>query len=491
MFYRYTVKNFIPSTLDLILFISFFISFIFIISPMGYFRLISPLIIILAYFLSQIYKINHKLYKSSCLESILIFIVFLIISAFCNSVYWLYSIDYILTNVHAPFGTIETGRYVNIAQYIINYDSLPKIKQNYGQSIISSFLKIFFNINLPLSLFILLAVSKALFLKLLYSIARINNGPFFSFILCILAFFVAHSLFFFPVLNYDSGNPIALNGYFDAIYSFLTLFLYVYINIIENKQSLFLNIILYSSWLITAPQNLILAIVYHALSFRISNFSQSFLGLITPAILIILGFFLGGFFLGSSDPATLNAIPGLDILLTKFTLSFNFGLDFLRFSPIVYPDFSFTHVSVSPLIFTPSFYELPIAFLSRLITIVSNNFLDLYVLFIFCFNKNFIKFKEIKTIYLASFIVFIATCFIEITGYKWQMSRFIMPFHIITTFIFFYYLSILNKRSLEFIINFILLLLLSYVNFYAFTLRSFLFFSNTPLGLFHKLQSGF
>lgn len=477
------------STVKIILFLSIFLGLLILTMPLGGFNWVSLLCLITSYLIYHHYLENHRIEnRLNCSEFILAFIFLFSLCSLSSAVYWIYDISYTLANTHAPFGSIETGRYSNIAEYILKNNSIPRIKQSYGQSILAAFFMIFSGANAPFSLFLIIGIAKSLLALLVYSFSRNLHGIFFSIFLSLALLFIGDSVFLFPVINYDNGTPIVLNGYFDAIYSFISLFIFIYINIIKNFKSYYINILLYISWLLTAPQNLLLIIIYQVISL-LYNFSyKNIYHLLIIFIVLVFGYFFGGFFLGIIDPVPLEEIAGLDILLTKFRISFNFGLDFLMFLPFSYPGFSFEHISVAPIHLKDTvFYNIPIEYLSRLIVILLNNFLSLYVLFMVFINRKYFICDKIKPIYLASFILFILVCFLEVTGYKWQMSRFLMPFSILSIFIFLYAVSFNYKNKLILIINIFLIIYLSFFNFYSFIFRANLFLNNSPFLLLNKL----
>ena len=464
-------------------------------APFANFRLFSLLAIFVTFAIYRLISPKHLcLTFKNPTEYIIIFGFLFTISVLINAGIWIYEQDYTTNNPHSSFGSIETGRYSNISSYIITHDSIPRIKQNYGQSIITAALGWISFLNGPLTLFLILTFSKTLLLLSLYELIRNYRGVLLSISFSVSLLFLGQSVIFSSVINYDSGTPIAVNGYFDAIFSFLTLYLYIYINIVKiEKRRLIISFILYLNWIFIAPQNIILVSVYNVFLLFTALKIEAFKNLLLILSTLVFSYFFGGFFLGNVDQDVIKSIPGLDILLSKFLLKLNFGMDYLIFDPFNYPGFAFQHISNPPVDYgNLTLQETTNIFIARLTTILEINFLTLYVFFtgLGMYFKNSL-YKNFFGFYFCAFILFACVCIFEVVDHKWQMSRFIMPFAIISSFTFIFYLSSVARRDIFYYCNLMIFLYLLTYNSYASLARIKLFLFNSPMFFLNKLIFGF
>ena len=181
--------------------------------------------------------------------------------------YWVQPFSELLPT--SMIGSLHSGRYANIATYILEKNSIPVLNQNYGQSILSS-IPMFFGFNSPFlalnfwlstSLIFLFFTAYGLFRWFGLSEGRSLAGTF-------MLMFGNTALSLTHVLVIDSGSPFVFNGYTDSIFSigsmigFLLLLQRYYR---DDLRSVFHASLLISalcvSWNVASSQNVILSIV--------------------------------------------------------------------------------------------------------------------------------------------------------------------------------------------------------------------------------------
>ena len=173
---------------------------------------------------------KYKKYISFKRVNIPISLFFLFFCSLGNIAYFAYSPDYVITNPHNPFGSIETGRYANIAKYIVEYNYIPSLKQNYFQSIMSAALHKTLNTNFVFNLFFLLLFSKFLLAQYFFNILSEKLNKYLSVLLVVCLFFCGVSIENQYFINVDTGFPIMVIGYFDVVFSILSILVFIKIN---------------------------------------------------------------------------------------------------------------------------------------------------------------------------------------------------------------------------------------------------------------------
>jgi hypothetical protein len=142
---------------------------------------------------------------------------------------WLYSVP---TGPSPPpslmyhFGSIHSGRYASYGIYIAEFNRVPRIAQNMGQSILAA-VHLMLHLNSPLSaLTIWIAVSMAGFACLVFGFLR-WNGLSFGWALS-GAFFVLYcniAVSLVSVFLLDNGSPLGFAGYTDLVVGAATFML--------------------------------------------------------------------------------------------------------------------------------------------------------------------------------------------------------------------------------------------------------------------------
>lgn len=172
----------------------------------------------------------------------------------------------------ACIGSLHAGRYVNIALYMLNHNAIPALQQNIGQSLLAVIPSIMGFDHLFFSLQIWLIISLAALALCLFGFFR----DFFikrSFLFMGVAFVFLGNTALYPyhVLNIDSGSPFIINGYSDSILSLTSLVVVVWLllkamaapplSASASVKSGMLFGIIGAAWNLYAPQNVLLMLV--------------------------------------------------------------------------------------------------------------------------------------------------------------------------------------------------------------------------------------
>jgi hypothetical protein len=175
-----------------------------------------------------------------------------------------------LNNSFSSIGSLHSIRYINIAKYIVSENEIPLLNQNYGQSLLTT-IPLYFNIGgAPFSLFYWLSISTFFLFILTFGLLTwlglsSKSAKYGSLIVMI----GNTALSFTHILVIDSGSPFLFNGYSDSIISIGTFVVYIIWFIFKSKskfKNLYLESYLFlfflaASWNIYAPQNIIFTII--------------------------------------------------------------------------------------------------------------------------------------------------------------------------------------------------------------------------------------
>ena len=368
--------------------------------------------------------------------------------------FWLQSYQ----NVWSVFGSLHSGRYVNIAQYIIEFNRIPIIGQNYGQSMLSSILMFiglkypFLALNIWLSTSIFyLCISIYGFFKILKLSTKISIVGTFILMFGNTALSLTH------ILVIDSGSPLLMNGYTDSIFSVATILLFlVWFNSIsicvnKTKNTLFRSFpilfIFGISWNITAPQNIIISLSL-LLLIVLANYKGIFNKnrILVYSIFILLLFSLIGLTQGGMlSPQIVRddiKLPGLmeatisSNIFIRPELPYHFGIgghwhygttSDETFRKIKFLNWYWSPHLINKIIFTVE------TNLWNSIRVAFFPILGIIVLGVLIKNKKY-EYREneqntIKTLFEFAAITFIVGFLIAffISIYKWEFSRFLIP----------------------------------------------------------------
>lgn len=240
-------------------------------------------------------------------------------------------------------GSLHSGRYANIATYVVSTNSVPVINQNYGQSLLST-IPMFFGVNRPfLSLFVWLFISLIFLAVLFYGFLRfLGVDEKFSLWGVLVLMGGNTALSFTHVFVFDSISPLLLTGYSDTVASvgtFLGALVVLYEACFGSNSSrsaklfsLFILSVLGASWSIYAPQNVVLMFVVMFFILGAGFFMERRLNKAALFFVFYVVFsFLGVLFGGMLTPKNLLSdvdIPGALVVSPK-----GFSLNFAPFLP--------------------------------------------------------------------------------------------------------------------------------------------------------------
>jgi hypothetical protein len=194
--------------------------------------------------------------------------IFLIVSVYIIEIY--FNTDSFTAeqfSIKTSLGSLNAGRYANIAAFISELNYIPVLNQNYGQSMLAA-IPLILGFNSPfLALNFWLSLS-VIFMCLVFNgffiMLGLNN--LMSLAGSILLMIGNTALSLYAIIVVDSGNPLFLSGYTDAIFSVGSFFGFLMLlkNFYDDqiKSALHFSIvvsILCISWSFSAPQNIVLS----------------------------------------------------------------------------------------------------------------------------------------------------------------------------------------------------------------------------------------
>lgn len=328
------------------------------------------------------------------------------------------------TSPHSSFGSMESGRYSNISNFIIKNGFIPVLGQNYLQSIYAAFNQT----NSSLSnLYALLSLNQAiLFICLLRSSQRffkLDTG--FSWLATLFIYFGSWSISTSHIFLIDSGAPLFITGYSDTIISlgsFLAFYAIANSGIQLTKKSILIFVISFG-WAFCAPQNILFVITYLSLMALI-KFVRSTKIELYPLAASSVAIALASMFGGMLSPLfrrTINHnITGILETSEKVSPKLNPSFDYLVFHSTE-PGFAFTHRSINFLSDS----------LSGSLDLMRILFIPLLGIGLWLFFRNRKELsKELKPheLGICTFILTLLFCLLISFGEnKWAVSRFILP----------------------------------------------------------------
>jgi hypothetical protein len=222
-------------------------------------------------------------------------------------------------NMHTSLGSLHAGRYANIGLYIVEENRVPRLTQNYGQSLLVAG-QLLLGVRGPLAVLASwLALSHAMFALLLYGLfRRFRLTPTMAGLGTFFVLFCNITLSTDYVYVIDSGSPLGFTGYTDTTAALATWLVFLF----WLQQwlgadpappgTLALPALLAYGWSLTGPQNIIIgAIVIGALGLTNANaFRRQVLLGVVVVIAAGLGSAQGGMLLPGSW-ATQTGLPGI------------------------------------------------------------------------------------------------------------------------------------------------------------------------------------
>jgi hypothetical protein len=207
-------------------------------------------------------------------------------------------------DVNALIGSLHSGRYVALSNYILSCDFVPVIGQNIGQSLLVASVSYLFE-SLPFIYLFTFLLFSIIFLSLLvYGLSyQISNNVKTSMLSSVVFMMGNCSLSFAHVMSIDSGSPFLLNGYTDTLIGVFVVIMMLNIIVagginFNNKWRLLLVCLLFVVSFICAPQNIVvfsMALCFLTLFFIIRDRVLKYKSLWSILILsFIIGVPMGG-----------------------------------------------------------------------------------------------------------------------------------------------------------------------------------------------------
>jgi hypothetical protein len=424
--------------------------------------------LVLGFLLIFLNFVHNKVWKSSIivtikslnLKKIVVYVICMFLLVFYIFLYWSES-NFNVLDPFASVGTLHSMRYVNISKYIIVTNDIPILNQNYGQSLLSTIQLFFLNKGSLLSLIFWLLTSIHFLIIGAYALFRFFNlSSLNSFLGTTIVFLGTSSISFVPTLIVDSGFPFIFNGYSDTIVSIgsFLIFFYWYFDFVRNrfaqtsKKTLFLLFFLFFGWNIFAPQNIIfgVSLLVVAVGQVISNngihkknVSVIFLSCLFFAF---LGSNFGGM-LANSKLIEQNPINGTMIVMnSEKKMSLSPALPYCIYNGTRWEQSDRTlgqresikqslssHASSSSL-------NNYVGLVYRIIWLIESNFwimlkvlgvpiVGIVGLFYYSRrNKNNLDLRYLFEFSVISILIgIVLTFFLQVSNYKWELSRFLIP----------------------------------------------------------------
>lgn len=417
-----------------------------------------------------IYVFGRKFIKTSIINVFVIvknnYFSILGISAFI----FLFTLFYWITpfNELNPFtiiGSLHSPRYANLATYILDFDRIPIVGQNYGQSMLTT-IPMIVGLNKPLlTLNLWLSVTMVNFVFLTYTLFRyLNLKRKYALLGSIVVLFGNTAISFVQALVIDSGSPFICNGYTDSISSIGTFILFVlylkkiYDNNTQYKISIKDFVILFILaiyWNISSPQNIIFAFAFLSILIFSDLIQGKFLKSVFLKISIVffvfnlIGITQGGMFTPSNFKDKIN-LPGMMDIKDKSGIEISPGMPYhigwagtWEYGPTVTNSHEVVKETLKSVKSNPLKNIIKSIYLFESIVtdslrIIFWPFLGIVGLYII--NKKYLKKrynteeKEVLNKYNLLFycsiitfcIGFMLTFVFKISGYKWELSRFLI-----------------------------------------------------------------
>ena len=369
------------------------------------------------------------------------------------------------------YGTLHSYRYAWISNVLVECKFVPNVGQNIGQSLLSAISSTLSGNQIPyLYLGIWLSISLVMFLKLTINLLiQIGVDNKTSNYASVLFIFLGCSLSFNYISVVDSGYPLLLNGYTDTLLGtaiFLSL-CYVLTKKLDAKSNNFDKFVLFTMFscsYFVAPQNIPILFLFFSISFLLLKFySYSEVHdlktkVITFTVASVLSVPLGGIFSPSTfrskiivphvEPVknlNFDFLPGYPFMSSTSTESYQQGEHLImqllatlqnenssiQFKLMTAADFAASNLMAM---------ALPILGFLLLIAL-RKNFKD----FVQNSRTNYIPSVIAVSVLVLSIVLQLTIpLFFRISGYKWELTRFAIPFFVVGNLT----LAVLTIRSI-------------------------------------------
>jgi hypothetical protein len=222
-------------------------------------------------------------------------------------------------DMHTSLGSLHAGRYANIGIYIVEENQIPRLTQNYGQSLLVAG-NLLLRVPGPLAILSAwLSLSHGMFALLLYGLfRRFRLTPIAAGLGTFFVLFCNITLSSDYIYLIDSGSPLGFTGYTDttaALASWLVFLVWLQQWLVAERAALGTLVVpalLAYGWSFTGPQNIIIGgIVIGVLGLsQAGAFRRQFLLGCVVVLAAGIGSAQGGMLLPASW-ATQTGLPGI------------------------------------------------------------------------------------------------------------------------------------------------------------------------------------
>jgi hypothetical protein len=358
----------------------------------------------------QVFSPNSRI-RQVLKKTFFAYLIFLSV-LFLSGAFW-YANSHLIKEIQfASYGSLHSNRYETIINFLLNEGAFVNLKQNLGTAFMAAIIsnKI---ISITLCLNFLLIYSGFLLVQFLYSFLK-ENGRGQNKLFIILFTLAAPSSFGFAyIILVDSVSPIIFNGYADVILGLLCLILLFHL---ESKSLGFIYQFIPFIFLTLVQPHLIIIYLLVAFIFNKKIFYINLLGLA-----FIVSTISGGM-LSLREQVKIEESPNVAIAYPELKPRMQLGLQqvylensewyALRgirkdYTELIKKDINLK-VSIFNIIF-PILGFLLIFLKKRPASILSRHF-------------------SINQILWVNAVFLFIPLFLSLGGYKWELTRFLVPF---------------------------------------------------------------
>lgn len=433
---------------------------------------ISTVVLFLVALYGFLKKSFRDFYQSKNLKLFFIFFFSFLPVAVILLFYWL-NIPSVPLSPFDTIGSLHSGRYAGISHYIFANNLVPILPQNYGQSLLAV-IPYFFGVKTPsLNLYVWLMVSQFYLILFTWGLLGIFNLSKRKMIFGTAFIMAANSaLSLTHVLVIDSGSPFILNGYTDSLVglvTFIFLLYWLYLSWARDDKKYrvidsLLVIVTSVVWCMIAPQNNILfaGFSFCALLYNIFKNRKLVGRSILVCIFVILFTLIGRFQGGMLAPAGLISKTDIPGMMSLSEESKNDPVDSKKISLLPYlqqnvgyaghwvlwPQNSSVESVAIPFVLEEWVWSAVRTLFFPLIGI-GGLLIGLIRKRINFGNDGLIYYSTLTTLVIFGGGLFVTYLF-KLNGYKWELTRFLIPGLYLSMVSFVIYINKLVQKGSRF-----------------------------------------
>lgn len=368
------------------------------------------------------------------------------------------------------YGTLHSYRYAWLSNVLVECKVVPNVGQNIGQSLLTAISSTLSSNQIPyLYLGIWLSISLVMFLRLIINLLiQIGADKKTSHYAATLFIFLGCSVSFKYISVVDSGYPLLLNGYTDAVLGTAIFLALCYVltkksEIKSNNFDKFILFTMFSCSYFVAPQNIPILFLFlstNLLLLKLYSYPEAH-DIKTKGIIFMVASVvsvpLGGFFSPSTFRSKINVpdvkpvnnlifdfLPGYPFISSTSTQSYQQGehliMKLLETLQNSNSSIQVKFLTVADFI-ASNLMAMALPILGFLLLITLRN---KFKAFVQNSRTNYVPNVIAIWVLVSSIILqFTIPSFLRISGYKWELTRFAIPFFVIGNLI----LSVMAIRS--------------------------------------------